>query len=412
MKETAIWLKDVSKEYKIYPQPRARLLEWASLGFFSRHQRHAALSSVSMEVERGDFVGVIGRNGAGKTTLLKLLCGVTAPTNGTLGVNGTLLSLLELGAGYNPELTGRENILRSAIYYPVFEDRILNRVQSIEEFAELGDFFDRPVKLYSSGMLVRLAMSSFLCLEPEVLIVDEALSVGDVFFQQKCMARIDDLRGHGTTILLVTHDIELVWRKADWVILLDEGRVVYQGDKQTACTTYYALLNQAEKAPTGIVDVKSDISLVDNNLLASLPPTTSDGRGEIISLTVTERTGTPTMSVQMLDSLLFHFRARWDRALQRPVLAIPLKDRMDQVVSCILLDLTEEMQDRLVKITVEFSLQAGEYTFDISLSSRSGNSGEGCTEYRNVGVVTVLFDYDRQAAPFLGLCGLRTEVTY
>jgi lipopolysaccharide transport system ATP-binding protein len=181
-----------------------------TLGGVKRHDEFWALRDVSFEVRRGDALGVIGVNGSGKSTLLKILTGAMYPTAGTYDVAGRVLSLLELGTGLNPLLTGRENVVQSAALLAFEPEYVQRKLPDVEAFAELGEFFEKPIRLYSSGMLVRLAFSLFACLEPDVFVVDEALSVGDVFFQQKCVQRIEQMRERGTSMLFVSHDLELV----------------------------------------------------------------------------------------------------------------------------------------------------------------------------------------------------------
>ncbi|CAA9403546.1 MAG: Teichoic acid export ATP-binding protein TagH, partial [uncultured Phycisphaerae bacterium] len=195
----------LGKRFKIYPKPWGRMTEWLTLGRARRHEDFWALRDVGFEVARGESLGVIGVNGSGKSTLLKILSGAMYPTAGTFEVRGRVLSLLELGTGVNPQLTGRQNVVNSSrllAFPPVY---VAEKMGEIEAFAELGEFFDRPVRLYSSGMLVRLVFSMFACFDPEVFVVDEALSVGDLYFQQKCAKRIGAMLDGGVTMLFVSH---------------------------------------------------------------------------------------------------------------------------------------------------------------------------------------------------------------
>jgi ABC-type polysaccharide/polyol phosphate transport system ATPase subunit len=231
----------LGKKFKIYPRRSGRLVEWLTLGRATRHQDFWALKDVSFNLSRGGSLGIIGVNGSGKSTLLKILSGAMYPTDGTFEVGGRVLSLLELGTGLNTELTGRQNIINSAALLGFPPDYARQRLGQIEAFAELGEFFDRPVRLYSSGMLVRLSFSMFACFDPEIFIVDEALSVGDVFFQQKCARRIQEMRANGTTMLFVSHDLAAVEALCDRVLLLHGGRVRHDGDKKTGISLYYAV---------------------------------------------------------------------------------------------------------------------------------------------------------------------------
>lgn len=231
----------LGKKFRLYATPWGRLVEWLSLSRASRHEDFWALQNVNFELRRGESLGVIGVNGSGKSTLLKILSGAMYPSTGAYDVSGRVLSLLELGTGLNPDLTGRQNVSNSATLLGFPARYAADRMAQIEAFAELGEFFDRPVRLYSSGMLVRLSFSMFACFDPEIFVVDEALSVGDVFFQQKCARRIQEMRKAGTTMLFVSHDLAAVEALCDRVLLLNAGRVIHDGDKKTGIRLYYSM---------------------------------------------------------------------------------------------------------------------------------------------------------------------------
>src|SRR5690606_3084935 len=195
-------------------------------------------------VRRGECLGIIGANGSGKSTLLKMISGALRPTTGTFQVQGRVLSLIELGTGLNPLLPGRANIIHAATLLGFPADFARKKMREIEEFAELGEFFDRPVMLYSSGMRVRLAFSMFACFRPELFIVDEALSVGDIFFQQKCAARIRELLDGGMTMLFVSHDQSAILNLCDRGMVMSQGRPIFYGEPEEAVTRYIASLRQ------------------------------------------------------------------------------------------------------------------------------------------------------------------------
>jgi lipopolysaccharide transport system ATP-binding protein len=246
---SVIRVRSLDKRFKLYPNRWGRAVEWLSLGKAVRHQDFAALSNVSFDVGRGESLGIIGVNGSGKSTLLKIISGAMYSTGGSFEVIGRVLSLLELGTGLNNELTGRQNVINSARLLGFPAEYAAQRMEDIEAFAELGEFFDRPVRLYSSGMLVRLSFSMFACFDPEIFIVDEALSVGDVFFQQKCARRIQEMRQGGTTMLFVSHDLAAVEALCDRVLLLHKGRVMHDGDQKTGIRLYYAIGGAGITAP-------------------------------------------------------------------------------------------------------------------------------------------------------------------
>jgi len=245
--EAAISVRDLSKRYKLYRRPWDRVVEWVTGGRAVRHQDFWALEGVSFEVKRGECVGIIGVNGAGKSTLLKILSRALYPTKGEFEVNGRLASLLELGTGFHPELTGRQNIFESARLLGFPEAEVRSCLPAILDFARIGEFVDRPVKQYSSGMFVRLAFSLFAHLEPEVYIVDEALAVGDVFFQQKCFERLRRMRERGCTILLVSHDMEAITHLCDRAVLLHAGKCAADGDARSVVHDYFALMGHTSE---------------------------------------------------------------------------------------------------------------------------------------------------------------------
>ncbi|MBD9515411.1 ABC transporter ATP-binding protein [Pseudomonas sp. PDM22] len=227
--EVAIHVSNLSKCYQIYDTPRDRLKQFLlprlSLSEKRYYREFWALRDISLKVQRGETLGILGRNGAGKSTLLQIICGTLAQTDGSVQVNGRIAALLELGAGFNPEFTGRENVYLNGSVLGLSKEEIDNRFAEIESFADIGDFIDQPVKSYSSGMYVRLAFAVQACVDPEILIVDEALSVGDIGFQYKCYKRMEDLRKKGVTIIMVTHSTGSVLEYADRCIVLDKGRI-------------------------------------------------------------------------------------------------------------------------------------------------------------------------------------------
>lgn len=222
-------VKDVTKIYRLYDKPIDRLKESISPTHKNYHRDFYALSGVSFSVEKGQSVGIIGTNGSGKSTMLKIITGVLTQSSGDVQVNGTISALLELGAGFNMDYTGIENIYMNGTMMGFSRKEMDEKLPEILEFADIGDFVYQPVKSYSSGMFVRLAFALSINVEPEILIVDEALSVGDVFFQAKCYHRMDELRKNGTTILMVTHDMGSVMKYCDKVVLLNKGEKVAEG---------------------------------------------------------------------------------------------------------------------------------------------------------------------------------------
>ncbi len=234
---SVISARNLSKVYRIYAKPIDRALELVVPGL-RRHREFWALRNVTLEIPRGSSVGIIGENGAGKSTLLKLLTGITLPTSGEVKVVGRVASLLELGAGFHPEFSGRDNVHLNCSILGMSQEEIAQRYPKILEFSELGDFIDRPVKTYSSGMYVRLAFAVAANVDADILMIDEALSVGDEHFRGKCVNRLNEFREQGRTIVFVSHDIGTVKNMCRHVILLDRGEVVEQGTAEMVADEY------------------------------------------------------------------------------------------------------------------------------------------------------------------------------
>lgn len=256
--EWLIQVDSVEKSFEIFDKPYQRLLHFFNRKI-SRARRFEALKGVSMSVHRGEAVGIIGRNGSGKSTLLQIICGTLQPTRGGIQVRGRIAALLELGAGFNPEFSGRENVYLNGSLLGMTRKEIDQRFDSILDFAEIGDHIEQPVKTYSSGMYVRLAFAVAVHCSPEILIVDEALAVGDVYFQRKCHRRIEELRQSGTTLLLVTHSMDALLQICDRGVLLESGEILFDGDCKTAISAYMRCLFGISPASSIVVD-KSEIA--------------------------------------------------------------------------------------------------------------------------------------------------------
>ena len=240
--EYAVQVEEVSKVYRLYDRPIDRLKESLSITHKNYHKDFFALNHISFKVKKGETMGIIGTNGSGKSTILKIITGVLTPTAGTVQVEGVISALLELGAGFNMDYTGIENIYMNGSMMGFSRKEMEAKLQDILDFADIGDFVYQPVKTYSSGMFVRLAFALAINVEPEILIVDEALSVGDVFFQSKCYRRMEEIRQNGTTILMVTHDMGSVIKYCDRVVLLNRGEFVAEGEPGRMVDLYKKIL--------------------------------------------------------------------------------------------------------------------------------------------------------------------------
>lgn len=274
MNDISIKVDNLTKVYRLYERPMDRLKESLSFVKKSYHKEHYALKNVSFEIKKGETVGIIGVNGAGKSTILKIITGVLNPTEGSVTVNGKISALLELGAGFNPEYTGIENIYLNGTMMGFTREEINERLDAILEFADIGDFVNQPVKTYSSGMFVRLAFAVAINIDPEILIVDEALSVGDVFFQQKCYKKIKELTGK-STVLIVSHDLNAMTKFCKRIIVMAEGKNVFDGEPNEAIAKYFKIKQGALKAERKSENI--DI----NNFSEYREPNASDYSGKM-----------------------------------------------------------------------------------------------------------------------------------
>jgi lipopolysaccharide transport system ATP-binding protein len=265
MDEIAISLKNISKCYKRYAYPIDRLKE-ILLPEKSRTEEFWALRNISLDIYRGETLGIVGQNGSGKSTLLQIIAGTLTPTTGELKVNGRISALLELGSGFNPEFTGRQNVFFNGQVLGLSQEEIINKFDSIAAFAEIGSFIDRPVKTYSSGMVVRLAFAVVANIEPAILIVDEALAVGDAKFQARCMKRIRQLKEQGVTVLFVSHDSSSVKMLCNRAVLMNQGLILDIDKPKEVINHYIALLSSDRKQIDSLEDVYKNSSVTQNEV--------------------------------------------------------------------------------------------------------------------------------------------------
>ncbi len=323
-----ISVKNVSKLYKIYDQPSGRLKEILLRGRRKYHRDFWALQDVNLEAPTGEVVGVIGRNGAGKTTLLQIIAGVLQPTHGEVSVEGRVTALLELGSGFNPEYTGRENILLSGQILGFSEEEMKRRLDIIVQFAELEAFVDQPVKTYSTGMLMRLAFASAIHVDPDVLIVDEALSVGDVYFQRKSLDRMEYFRRSGKTVLFVSHDPQLVQRFCNRAMWLESGRVAMLGDAREVVTAYQAFCARLEDdrlhdaARNGGIGTREHDEILRELKLAGAR--WGNGRIRFTRVEMINSHGEATWVFRTGEPLTIRLHLESDRDYERPVFAVDI----------------------------------------------------------------------------------------
>lgn len=324
MSEIAIQVKHLDKMYKLYNKPSDRL--WETLGLKVPVREHYALRDVNFQVERGETVGIIGTNGSGKSTILKIITGVLNPTAGEVTVNGRISALLELGAGFNMEYTGIENVYLNGTMMGFSREEVDARLQDILDFADIGDFVYQPVKSYSSGMFVRLAFAVAINIDPEILIVDEALSVGDVFFQAKCYRKFEEFKKMGRTILFVSHDLSSISRYCDRVILLNKGVKMEEGSPKQMVDMYKQLLvgQDPAKADENKETQKENWSeqfQVNPNMLEY-----GSKLAEIVDFAVLDEKGLCTNTIEKGSSFQIKMKVVFHENIQEPIMAYTFKD--------------------------------------------------------------------------------------
>ena len=319
--ETVIEVKNLCKTYRLYEKNSDRVREALHLTRRPRHKDHHALSDVSFSVSKGETVGLIGTNGSGKSTILKIITGVLTPTAGEVKVNGRISALLELGAGFNNEYTGLENIYLNGTMTGFSEKEIDERLQDILDFADIGDFVHQPVKTYSSGMFVRLAFALAINIDPEILIVDEALSVGDVFFQAKCYRKFEEFKAQGRTIIFVSHDMSSIAKYCDRVILLEKGKKLGEGKPKQMLDVYKQVLVGQYDADENI-NTGSEAAPGENTEALEY----GSGKAEIEEVFVCDNKGTRTNALIKGDECSIHMIVKIKEDVPAPIFAFTFKD--------------------------------------------------------------------------------------
>jgi ABC-type polysaccharide/polyol phosphate transport system ATPase subunit len=327
-----IELAGVSKKYKMYHRPGERLKELLFLNRRRYHREHWAVRDVSLSIRAGEMFCVIGENGSGKSTLLKLMLGILQPTAGIVKLRGRVTALIELGLGFNPEFTGRANVYMNGAILGLSKAQTAEKLKSILEFAEIGSYIDQPVKTYSSGMIVRLAFAVAVHLDPDILIVDEALAVGDIYFRQRCMRKIHELRSRGVTIVYVTHDMGDVKMLGDRAVWLRNGQVMELGDARAVATNYLAALVKKDsdylRSKNLTASVMSREPHRPKEIVTWLPAVIrrhGDGRAEILGIQVCDDCGRPLDSIQTPSSIIVRISARARQELPLPIVGVLLR---------------------------------------------------------------------------------------
>lgn len=391
----AINVCDVTKIYRLYDKPIDRLKESISLTHKKYHKEFFALDKISFSVEKGSTVGIIGTNGSGKSTILKIITGVLNPTTGSVEVDGNISALLELGAGFNMDYTGIENIYMNGTMMGFSREQMEAKLPEILEFADIGDFVYQPVKTYSSGMFVRLAFALAINVEPEILIVDEALSVGDVFFQAKCYRRMEEIRKTGTTILMVTHDMGSVIKYCDKVILLNKGEFLAEGPAGEMVDLYKKILAgrmddlEADLAKrldsnfSDMMELNNDINKTHakeyhglmKDKISINPNKTEygDGRAEIYDLGLLDSKGELTNLLLKGEEFTIREKIRFNANIESPIFTFTIKDKKGTELSGtntmfegVEVKPVKPGDEAVVEFRQKMTLQGGEYLLSMS----------------------------------------------
>ena len=420
MADVAILARSLSKRYQIFDSQRARLAHMLRPKSRARPREIWALRDVSFEVARGESVAIIGRNGSGKSTLLEILTGTMVATSGEAAVNGRVSALLELGSGFNPEYTGRDNAILNGLLLGLPRAEIMKRFDEIVAFAEIGDALDRPVRTYSTGMLARLAFAVQVALDPDILIIDEALSVGDFFFQQKCAAHIREMQRRGVTILFVSHDMGMVRNICTRAIYLRAGEVVFVGDADRAALLYFQEPGgvPAASAPRPVNPAEPAVAWAEARhalsfLWKSPARDAEDGLTRILGVDFQDAEGRRATSFRMGERLRVLVLVENLRAGCAP--AIIIKNSLGQVVNVTYFAGTGDTgawRRVLYSFDFELALEAGRYGIQAYVGERTGaNIGSVVDESPALGPIAIEWNYESDLAPFYGMFGLPARIS-
>lgn len=384
MSDIAISVQNVTKLYKLYDKPADRFKESLGLTKKKKYKEHYALSDLSFDIKKGECVGIIGTNGAGKSTILKIITGVLNQTEGNVVINGRISALLELGAGFNMEYTGIENVYLNGTMIGFTKEEIDAKLDDILAFADIGDFVYQPVKTYSSGMFVRLAFAVAINIDPEILIVDEALSVGDVFFQAKCYRKFEEFKQLGKTILFVSHDLSSISKYCDRAILLNKGNKVKEGNPNDIIDLYKKILVGHEEDLEELVEESKEI-IQDESITWKeqlyLNPNVSeygDKDAEIIDFAIVDEDGKISNTLVKGTFFEIKMKIRFNKTVDMPIFAFTIKDikgtditGTNTMIEKITIDKCNPGDVKTVTFRQKINLQGGEFLLSL-----------GCTTYR------------------------------
>ncbi|WP_022774376.1 ABC transporter ATP-binding protein [Butyrivibrio sp. AE2015] len=407
-KDIAIEVKNLTKIYKLYDKPMDRLKDSLGLAKKGKFKEHKALNNVSLSVKKGETVGIIGTNGSGKSTILKIITGVLSPTEGEVNVDGHISALLELGAGFNMEYNGIDNIYLNGMMIGFSEEEIEKRMDAILEFADIGDYVYQPVKTYSSGMFVRLAFAVAINIDPEILIVDEALSVGDVFFQAKCYHKFEEFKKKGKTILFVSHDLSSISKYCDRAVLLNQGVLLGEGTPKKMIDIYKQVLVGQYPLPSSDVEnllddesIREAAATADKRADAKIkgddkkPKEDSkdqesvsdvealeygDGAAVITEYYITDNKDVRTNSIIKGTDFTVHMRVKFNRNVSAPIFAMTFKNVMgieitgtNSMVEKAFLEPVKAGDVKDITFTQNMSLQGGDYLLSFGVTGFEQN---------------------------------------
>ena len=394
-------VKNLSKSYKNYSSNLRRVLSYFGLGK-AASQEIKIIKNISFEVPKGQSIGLIGQNGAGKSTLLKMITGTLSPSGGTITVNGKICAILELGMGFIPDLSGRENAYQTASLFGHSKAEIDEKIAYIKDFAEIGEYFDQPVRLYSSGMQVRLAFAVSTAWRPDILIIDEALSVGDAYFQNKSFARIQQMKEKGTTLLLVSHDLSAIVAVCERAILIEKGEILKDGQPGAVLDYYNALISQKE-------GVKISQSVDENGVVKTI---SGNGKAELASAYILNSKGNKSTKLLSGEKVRFCFSFRANEDLDDLVFGFLIKSRLaieiygtNTYLQKFPLSLKKGEQKSLY---FELDLNIGVGVYSISTALHSGNFHlENNYEWHDNATIFEVLD---KIADFKGLAKLNPKI--
>ena len=382
MGDVAIQVEHLSKMYKLYNKPSDRLKE--ALGMKVKVREHFALNDVNFQVSRGETVGIIGTNGSGKSTVLKIITGVVSPTKGEVKVDGRISALLELGAGFNGEYSGLENVYLNGTMIGFSKEEIDSKLDDILTFADIGDFIYQPVKTYSSGMFVRLAFAVAINIDPDILIVDEALSVGDVFFQAKCYRKFEEFKQKGKTIVFVSHDLNSISRYCDRVILLNKGNILDEGDPKKIVDLYKKILVQRDEVPEELEQDEVEESIQTGTEFQRPFPRNpevleyGDKEAEIVDFTLEDAHGIATNTIQKMEKFTIKMKVHFKEDIDEVIYAFTIKDMRGTEITGtntmfekIPVEPQKKGNTQIITFRQTMNLQGGEYLLSL-----------GCTGYK------------------------------